>query len=95
MAKYVCDFAEVISAGEKLCSAANSLKTDVQNYDTSITSDLSAWSGEAKNSFISQCAGQVELAIEKTKKLQETGEFIKSSAESIQNLESQLASLNI
>ena len=27
MAKYVCDFAEVIAAGEKLCSAANNIKT--------------------------------------------------------------------
>lgn len=95
MAKYVCDFAEVIAAGEKLCSAANNIKTAIQNYDTNVTNDLSAWSGEAKNNFTTQCTSQVELAAEKAEKINEVGEFIKSSAKSIQDLENQLASLSI
>ena len=95
MAKYVCDFAEVIAAGEKLCSAANDIKTAIQNYDTNVTNDLSAWSGEAKNNCTTQCTSQVELATEKAYKINEVGEFIKSSAKSIQDLENQLASLSI
>lgn len=95
MAKYVCDFAEVIAAGEKLCSAANNIKTDIQNYDTNVTNDLSAWSGEAKNNFTTQCTIQVKLATEKAEKINEVGEFIKTSAKSIQDLENQLASLSI
>lgn len=95
MAKYVCDFAEVIAAGEKLCSAANDMKTAIQSYDTNVTSDLSAWSGKAKNNFTTQCTSQVELAVEKAEKMNEVGEFIKSSAKSIQDLETQLASLSI
>ena len=76
MAKYVCDFAEVIAAGEQLCSAANNIKTAIQNYDTNVTNDLSAWSGEAKNNFTTQCTSRVKLATEKAEKINEVGEFM-------------------
>ena len=47
MAKYVCDFDQVISAGDKLCSTASDMTTAVSNYATKVTSDLSTWTGSA------------------------------------------------
>ena len=40
-AKYVCDFDQVIAAGDKLCSTASEMTTAVSNYATKVTSDLS------------------------------------------------------
>lgn len=95
MAKYVCDFAQVIAAGEKLVSTATEMKTAVQNYDTKVTQDLASWNGNGKSSFSTQCTGQVQLATANAEQMEKVGEFIKSAAQSIQELESQLASLSI
>ena len=62
MAKYVCDFDQVIAAGDKLCSTASEMTTVVSNYATKVTSDLSSWTGSAKASFTTQCEGQVQIA---------------------------------
>ena len=62
MAKYVCDFDQVIAAGDKLCSTATEMMTAVSNYSSKITSDLSSWDGNAKSTFTTQCDGQVKIA---------------------------------
>ena len=95
MAKYVCDFDQVIAAGDKLCSAASEMTTAVSNYATKVTSDLSSWTGSAKTTFTSQCEGQVQIATANAQKMNAVGESIKKAAMSIQELETQLATQSI
>lgn len=95
MAKYVCDFDQVIAAGDKLVSASTELETSISTYSTQITQDLSSWSGDAKGNFTAQCDGQVEKAKANAQAAKEAGEFIKSAAQAIQALESELAGLSI
>ena len=95
MAKYVCDTAQVISAGDKLCSTAQELKTAVSSYSSEMESDLSGWNGKAKSSFQSQCDSQVAATQTTCEQAEELGEFIKSAAQAIEDLESQLASQSI
>ena len=95
MAKYVCDFDQVIAAGEKLCSTASEMTTAVSNYATQVTSDLSSWNGSAKSSFTTQCEGQVQIAQANAQKMNAVGESIKKAATSIQELETQLAAQSI
>ena len=95
MAKYVCDFDQVIAAGDKLCSTASEMTTAISNYSTKVTSDLSSWTGSAKASFTTQCEGQVQIATANAQKMNAVGEAIKKAAMSIQELETQLASQSI
>ena len=95
MAKFVCDFDQVISAGDKLCSTASEMANAVSNYSTKVTSDLSSWTGSAKTSFTTQCDGQVQIATANAQKMNAIGESIKQAAMAIQELETQLASLSI
>ena len=95
MSKYVCDFDQVIAAGDKLCSTASEMTTVVSNYATKVTSDLSSWTGSAKASFTTQCEGQVQIATANAQKMNAVGEAIKKAAMSIQELETQLASQSI
>ncbi len=95
MAKYVCDFEQVYAAGEKVCQAASELSTAISNYSSHIDNDLSTWSGNAKGSFTTTNAEQVSLANTNAAYVNALGEFIKSSAKSIQSLEEQLSSLTI
>ncbi len=95
MAKYVCDFAEVYSAGEKLCQAANDMNTAVGTYSSTIESDLSTWTGTAKSSFQTTNTQQVNTAKTDVAYINALGEFIKKASQSIQSLEEQLAGLSI
>jgi len=95
MAKYVCDFEQVTAIGEKLCSTASETEVSISDYSSKISNDLISWNGEAKENFIAQCDWQVNYSKEIVKKSLELGEFIKSSAKSIEDLEAQLASLSI
>ena len=95
MAKYVCDFEQVYAIGEKVCEAVTELETSIGTYSTNIDSDLSSWTGTAKDSFTRTKGEQVELAKKDFTYIKELGEFIKSSSKSIQELEEQLASLTI
>ena len=95
MAKYVCDYATVISAGQNLIQAANDLTSAANTYSSKITSDLSSWSGEAKAAFVTTCTSQVEDTLKKAQEISEFGEFVVKAAQSIQQLDDSLASLSI
>ena len=95
MAKYVCDFAQVTAAGEKVCQAATELTTAISNYSSRIDGDLASWNGNAKGTFTTTNAEQVKLANTNAAYMNALGEFIKQSAKSIQQLEEQLSSLSI
>ena len=95
MAKYVCDFEQVYSIGDKVCQAVSEIENSVTTYSSRIESDLSTWSGSAKDSFTRTNSEQVKLATTDLTYVKELGEFIKSSARSIQELEEQLGTLTI
>ena len=95
MAKFVCDFAQVKSTGEKLCSAASDLQSSISDYSSKIDGTLSSWNGEAKSSFCGKCSEQVKAAMQTAQKMEATGEFIKKAAQSIEELDQELASLSI
>lgn len=95
MAKYVCDFDQVISIGQKVCEAVSEIENSVNTYSSRIESDLSTWNGNAKNSFVKTNSEQVKVATTDLAYVKELGEFIQSSAQSIQQLEEQLGTLSI
>lgn len=95
MAKYVCDFEQVYSIGEKVCESVSELETSVNNYSSRIESDLSSWSGITKDSFVSTNKETVQKTTTDLSFVKDLGEFIKSSSKSIQELEEQLATLSI
>lgn len=95
MAKYVCDFEQVYAVGEKVCESVTELETAVSTYSSHIDSDLSTWSGVAKDSFTTTNKEQVQSTTTDLAYVKDLGEFIKSSSKSIQELEEQLATLNI
>ncbi len=95
MAKYVCDFEQVYQIGEKVCEIETELETDINTYSTNMDSDLDKWSGEAKNAFTDTKGKQVESAQQDFTYMKELGEFIKTSAKNIENLEGQLSNIAI
>jgi len=95
MAKYVCEFGSVISAGQSLIQAASDLTSATNNYSSKINSDLSGWEGTAKSSFMTQCTTQTEAALKKAQEIQAFGEFVVKAAQSIQELDESLASMSI
>ena len=95
MAKYVCDFAQVKSNGEKLCQIASDLSSAVNNYSSSVQSTLSSWNGVAKTSFEGTNDGQVQESLANAQYINSLGEFVKSAADSIESLEGELAGLSI
>ena len=95
MPKYVCDFEQVYQIGEKVCETVTELESSMSTYSANIDSDLTTWTGIAKDAFVKTKTEQVEAAQKDFTYVKELGEFIKSSSRSIQELEEQLASLSI
>ena len=95
MSKYVCDFGQVTNAGGKLVNAGNKLKNTASSYSSGIESNLSQWTGVAKDSFSSSNASQVEAMNAQGTYLCQLGEFIKTAAKNIETLDNDLASLEI
>ncbi len=95
MAKYVCDYAQVTSAGEKIVEAANELMQATSTYSTNINQDLSGWTGEAKNTFASQSTSRTDIASSKAKRMSEFGEFVKEVSHQIQELDETLAGITL
>lgn len=95
MAKYVCDVEQVISAGEKMVSAGENLENSSNTYSSNIQSDISGWDGQAKTSFNSEYLSQMDSVSKKAKTMIEFGEFIKTSAKAIQELDDKLAEYDI
>ncbi len=95
MAKYVCDFGEVTSVGEKVIETATTLEAAVNTYSSRIESDLASWTGTAKDSFKTTNASQVSAAVSDLNYVKSLGDFIKNASKSIEELETQLAALSI
>ena len=95
MARYVCDFAQVRENGENLCSTAKDLTAAISSYSSEMDSALAKWSGDAQQSFDSANLDKIEEANAVADYVNSLGEFVKSAAEQIEKLETELASLTI
>ena len=95
MPKYVCDVDAVTTIGNEVIAAAGELDTSIGNYNSKITSDLSSWDGNAKNSFNTANTTQVETAKADSQYINELGTFIVDAAKKIDEVEQQLAAQTI
>lgn len=95
MAKYVCDFAQVSEAGNKLIEAASQMRESINRYSSGIDGSISSWSGQAKSSFERQSSNQASVVNKKADYLNDFGEFIVKASNSISDLESELSSIRI
>lgn len=95
MAKFICEFSEVTSIGKKITSAAKDFTSATNTYSNSIDTELSGWTGDAKNSFTSKKNGFVNSNLTDCNYISEFGEFIVSAAQKIEELESELSNLSI
>ena len=95
MAKYVCDFETVSAVGQQLSSSASEMTSATSEYSGKFESSLSSWQGSSKSGLITQYKGQVDISNQKAQYLNEFGEFIVTTVQAIQELESQLSGLDI
>ena len=93
--KYVCDFSQVTSIGDQVCQSASDMASALNTYSSSISSDLSSWSGSAKSSFESSNNTHLQKSIAVANYVNSLGEFIKDASKCIETLEGELAALNI
>lgn len=95
MAKYVCDFQAVRDAATKLGQTAGDMTASIDTYSSTIESDLEGWESASKTSYM--VANEEQKA--KIKSVNEyatnMSEYIKLVADSIEQLENELANLNI
>ena len=94
MAKLVCDFSQVTAIGEKLCTTASDISSSIDDYANQMDSDLTSWTGSAKNSFQTTSNGQVKIVKADAEYVNNLGGFIKQAAQNI-TLEEELANLDI
>jgi len=95
MAELVCDFEQVRAAGKALTRASSDYKTAVQSFPTNIESDLATWTGSSKDSFMVSVESQANTSMEVCEQVRLVGEFITKAADSIENMEEELASQSI
>ena len=95
MARYVCDFDQVYSCGEKVCKIASDLNAAIDSYSSSINSDLSTWSGSSREAFDASNSDHITSSSKDIEFINSFGEFIRSFSEKVQSLEDELASLDI
>ncbi len=95
MAKYVCDFEKLLSTANDLIELSKELENNVNTYNTNINNNLSTWNGSAKSNFLKQVDNQVKISKSNASKVKAIGEYLKSSVNAIQELESDLSNLSI
>lgn len=95
MAKYVCDFEKLLSTANDLIELSKELENNVNTYNTTISNNLSTWDGSAKSNFLKQVENQVKISKSNASKINSIGEYLKSSVNAIQELETNLSNTSI
>lgn len=95
MPKYVCDFETVNKVGESLCEIATEMRSSVSSFSTKIASDLSSWTGQAKDTFNNTISSEVTASNANADEVEKVGTHIKDAVAKIQEKETELASLTI
>ena len=95
MSKYVCDFAAVKTIADNLKKYANDITSTLTVYETNLQSDLTGWTGTAKETFAANSASQIASAKTYATSINELSDFITSTVETIESKENEIASINI
>lgn len=95
MAKYVCDFNQVLTVSEKLISQAEDLTNSTKKYISEVENTLATWSGPSKDFFSEQTRIQAKYSLLKAHSYKCLGEYIKGFAQKIDNLEQSLSNNKI
>ena len=95
MTKFVCDFDIVNSIAANLDNVSTNLTSSLNDYYSTLETDLSGWSGDAKSKFIASNEEKVKLIKSKLEDVTELSSFIKKASHSIQELDDQLSSMKI
>ena len=95
MSLYVCDFTTVEEEGTATCNVARKLDEGVYDYQVAIESNLSQWTGSARNSFNKANDSLVKTAQEEIITCNRVGEFVLLVREAIYELEEDLSGMNI
>lgn len=95
MAKYVCDFDQINAIINNMKSSLENTKSLLDECSNNVDSELSGWTGDAKNKFITSKNSQITLIKENIQINEEIVDFIKVAVNAIQDAEATLASLKI
>lgn len=95
MAKYVCDFDAVRDAGEKLATTASEMQSSIDTYSTTIEGDLEGWESASKTSYMAANEEQKAKAKSVNEYATKMSEYVIMVADKIEDLENELASINI
>ena len=90
MSKYVCDFEAVKAVGESLKNESTDMTTSTKTFDSNITSDLSSWTGEAKDTFTTSLKEIVSMTNETSSFAEKVGTHIVDAAAKIEAVEQEL-----
>ena len=95
MPKFVCDFATVKSAGKSIATSASDIRTSISTYSSKIEENLAGWDSTTKTSFVSVNEEEVTKANGMSDYAEKLGQFIEEAATKIEELEEELAQIDI
>lgn len=95
MSKYICDFEALKTIAINLKKYASDMNSTITSYESNVQSDLSGWTGTAKDSFSQGLSSQIESAKTYAKSVDDLSNFITKAVEAIESKEAELASINI
>lgn len=90
MAKYTIESSSIIAAADKLNSAADTLLSDLTNYQTEVESLLSSWSGDTKSKFNVATSEDVSALAAKIQEVQLFTVYLKELMGACEELETEL-----
>lgn len=95
MPKYVCDYEQVASAGEKIVEGANDLAQSTTTYTSNLSEDISTWDGLGRASFATTNNTEMQVVASRIIRTGELGEFVKEIPKQIKELDEELAATKI
>lgn len=95
MSKYICDFEALKTIAINLKKYASDMNSTITSYESNVQSDLSGWTGTAKDSFSQGLSSQIASAKTYAKSVDDLSNFITKAVEAIESKEAELASINI
>lgn len=95
MSKYICDFDALKTIAINLKKFSSDMSSTITSYESNIQSDLSGWTGTAKESFSQGLSSQIASAKTYAKSVDELSNFITKAVEAIEAKEAEIASLSI
>lgn len=95
MTKYICDY-DMVSIYSKLAkNIGEDMKNNINKFEEEVNSNISSWNGEAKSNFINSNKNFNETAKKNLENIIELANFLEDSARKIEELDSELASIEI